>query len=125
TVPGFRRGKVPARIIDQRFGRGAVVQQALDEALPEYYTQAMQENDLRPLSQPELNLTELPVEDGKDLKFDAEVDIVPSFELPDLTGIEVEVDPIEVSEEDVQTRMDALRTRFGTLVGVDRPAAEG
>jgi trigger factor len=125
TVPGFRRGKVPARIIDQRFGRGAVVQQALDEALPEYYTQAMQENDLRPLGQPELNLTELPVDAGKDLKFDAEVDIVPSFELPDLGGIEVEVDPLTVDEEDVQTRMDALRARFGTLVGVDRAAADG
>jgi trigger factor len=125
NIPGFRRGKVPPRIIDQRFGRGTVVQQALDEALPEYYTRAMQENDLRPLGQPELNLTELPVEAGKDLKFDAEVDVVPEFELPDLSGIEVEVDPLEVSDEDVQVRLDALRARFGTLVGVDRPAAEG
>src|SRR5690606_12957905 len=125
NIPGFRRGKVPPRIIDQRFGRGTVVQQALDEALPEDYTRAMQENDLRPLGQPELNLTELPVEAGKDLKFDAEVDVVPEFELPDLSGIEVEVDPLEVSDEDVQVRLDALRARFGTLVGVDRPAAEG
>lgn len=125
NIPGFRRGKVPPRIIDQRFGRGTVVQQALDEALPEYYTRAMQENDLRPLGQPELNLTELPVEDGKDLKFDAEVDVVPEFELPDFSGIEIEVDPLEVTDEDVQVRLDALRARFGTLVGVERPAAEG
>ncbi|CAN5852936.1 trigger factor [soil metagenome] len=125
NVPGFRRGKVPARIIDQRFGRGAVVQDAVNEALPEYYTQAVRENELRPIGQPEVTMTELPVDDGQDLKFDAEVDVAPRFELPDFSHLAVEVDPVTVRDEDVQTRTDALRARFGTLVGVDRAAADG
>jgi trigger factor len=125
NVPGFRRGKVPARIIDQRFGRGAVVQEAINDALPQFYSQAVQENSLRPISQPELNMTELPVEDGKDLRFEAEIDVIPTFELPDFSQIEVEVEPVTLDEEDVTTRMDALRARFGTLVGVERPAEDG
>lgn len=124
-IPGFRKGKVPNRIIDQRFGRGAVVQEAVNEALPEYYTQAMTENDLTPLSQPEVNLTSLPMEDGQDLAFEAEVDIVPQFDLPDFSGIEVEVEPVQASEEDVQTRIDNLRERFGTLKPIKRKAKTG
>lgn len=124
-IPGFRKGKVPNRIIDQRFGRGAVVQEAVNEALPEYYTQAMTENDLTPLGQPEVNLTSLPMEDGQDLAFEAEVDIVPQFELPDFSGIEVEVEPTEASEEDLQARIDNLRERFGTLKPIKRKAKTG
>ena len=124
-IPGFRKGKVPNRIIDQRFGRGAVVQEAVNEALPEYYTQAMTENGLTPLSQPEVNLTSLPMEDGQDLAFEAEVDIVPQFDLPDFSGIEVEVEPVQASEEDVQTRIDNLRERFGTLKPIKRKAKTG
>nr|WP_269812876.1 trigger factor [Ornithinimicrobium sediminis] len=125
TVPGFRKGKVPSRIIDQRFGRGAVVQEAVNDALPEYYSQAMQENELTPLGQPEVSFTELPLGDGQDLKFEAEVDIVPAFDLPDFSTISVEVDPVTVDEADVESRMDNLRARFGTLVSVDRAAAAG
>ncbi len=125
NVPGFRKGKVPTRIIDQRFGRGAVVQDAVNEALPEFYSQAMQENELRPLGQPEVNLTELPMADGQDFIFEAEVDIVPTFELPDFSGIEVSVDPVTASEEDVAERLENLRARFGTLVGVERAAVNG
>lgn len=125
NVPGFRKGKVPTRIIDQRFGRGAVVQEAVNDALPEYYTQAVQEHELKPLSQPEVNLTELPMGADQDLKFEAEIDVVPSFELPDFSGIEVEVDPVAVGEDDVQEQLDDLRARFGTLVGVDRPIQDG
>ncbi|MGB3185094.1 MAG: trigger factor [Ornithinimicrobium sp.] len=125
NVPGFRKGKVPTRIIDQRFGRGAVVQDAVNDALPEFYSQAMQENELRPLGQPEVNLTELPMADGQDFIFEAEVDIVPNFELPDFTGIEVSVDPVAASDEDVAERLENLRARFGTLVGVERAAVEG
>lgn len=124
-IPGFRRGKVPARIIDQRFGRGAVVQEAVNDALPEYYTQAVQEHELRPLGQPEVNLTSLPMTDDQDFAFEAEVDVVPSFELPDFSGIEVTVDPVAFSDEDVQTRLDALRERFGTLKPVTRKAKTG
>ncbi len=125
NVPGFRKGKVPARIIDQRFGRGAVVQEAVNDALPEFYTQAMKENDLQPLSQPEVNLTELPMAEGQDFIFEAEVDIVPRFELPDFADIAVEVDPVAVKDEDVAERLENLRARFGTLVAVDREAKDG
>lgn len=125
NIPGFRRGKVPNRIIDQRFGRGAVVQEAVNDALGEYYSQALAENDVKPMGQPEVNMTELPLEDGQQLKFDAEVDVVPEFELPDFSTITVEVDPVSVDESDVQTRLDNLRARFGTLVGVDRAAQDG
>ncbi len=125
TVPGFRKGKVPTRIIDQRFGRGAVVQEAVNDALPEYYTKAMQDNDLTPLGQPEVSFTELPLAEGQDLKFEAEVDIVPVFDLPDFGAIAVEVDPVTLDEDDVQSRLDNLRARFGTLVSVDRPAQSG
>ncbi|MGB3764000.1 MAG: trigger factor [Ornithinimicrobium sp.] len=125
NVPGFRKGKVPSRIIDQRFGRGSVVQEAVNDALPEFYTQAMKENDLRPLGQPEVNLTELPMADGQDFIFEAEVDIVPNFDLPDFGDISVEVDPVSVKDEDVAERLANLRARFGTLVGVDRAAQNG
>ena len=124
-VPGFRKGKVPQRIIDQRFGRGTVVQEAVNEALPEFYGQALAEHDITPLGQPEVNLTELPLQDGQDLKFEAEVDVVPAFDLPDFSGIEVQVDPVTVDEEDVQTRLDALRARFGTLKPIKRKAKTG
>ena len=124
-IPGFRKGKVPQRIIDQRFGRGAVVQEAVNDALPEYYTQAMQDNDLTPLSQPEVNLTSLPMEEGQDFAFEAEVDIVPQFELPDFSGIAVEVDPAAASDDDVQARVDNLRERFGSLKPIKRKAKTG
>ena len=124
-VPGFRKGKVPNRIIDQRFGRGAVVQEAVNDALPELYGQALAEHDITPLGQPEVNLTSLPLEDGQDLAFEAEVDVVPTFELPDFSSIAVEVEPVALDEDDVQTRLDALRARFGTLVPVERAAQDG
>ena len=124
-IPGFRKGKVPARIIDQRFGRGTVVQEAINEALPDYYTQAVQEHELRPLGQPEVNLTTLPMEDGQDFVFEAEIDVVPSFELPDFSDIKVTVDQAEVGEEDVTARLDNLRERFGTLKTIKRKAKTG
>lgn len=124
-VPGFRKGKVPNRIIDQRFGRGAVVQEAINEALPEYYSQAIAEQELKPLGQPEVNLTQLPLEDGQDLTFEAELDVVPPFELPDFSGISVEVEPVGATDEDVETRMEALRGRFATLKPITRKAKTG
>ena len=124
-IPGFRKGKVPSRIIDQRFGRGTVVQEAINEALPDYYTQAVQEHELRPLGQPEVNLTTLPMEDGQDFVFEAEIDVVPSFELPDFSDIKVTVDQAEVGEEDVTARLDNLRERFGTLKTIKRKAKTG
>jgi trigger factor len=127
NVPGFRAGKVPARIIDQRVGRGAVLQEAVNEALPRFYGQAVQENRLRPLGQPDVDVTEVPVEEGQDLKFTIEVDVRPVLDLPDYDGIEVEVDAVdgEAAAADVDQRMTALRQRFGTLTGVERVAAMG
>jgi trigger factor len=125
NVPGFRRGKVPSRIIDQRVGRGAVLQEAVNEALPRFYGQAVDENKVRPLGQPEVDVTEVPAEEGQDLKFTAEVDVRPDITLPDYSGLTVEVDPVQAADEDVDERITSLRQRFGTLKGVDRPAQDG
>ncbi|HYY09662.1 MAG TPA: trigger factor [Kineosporiaceae bacterium] len=126
TVPGFRKGHVPPRIIDQRVGRGAVIEEAVNEALPRFYAQAVEESDVRPLGQPTVDVTEVPdPAKGGELKFTAEVDVRPEIELPDLEGIAVTVDDVEISDADVDTRLDDLRQRFGTLVGVDRAAQTG
>lgn len=127
TVPGFRKGKVPPRIIDQRVGRPAVIEHAVNEGLGTFYAQAVRENDLRPLGQPDVDVTQVPGLSGAEgeLHFTAEVEIRPAIEVPELESIMVTVDDAEVSDEDVQGRLDALRERFGTLVGVDRPAQEG
>jgi trigger factor len=127
NVPGFRAGKVPARIIDQRVGRGAVLQEAVNDALPRFYGQAVEENKIRPLGQPDVDVTEVPAEEGQDLKFTIEVDVRPELTLPDYEGLPIEVDAVdgEAATAEVETRMTALRQRFGTLTGVERPAATG
>jgi len=125
SVPGFRQGKVPARIIDQRVGRGAVLQEAVNDALPKFYGQAVEENKVRPLGQPELDVTEVPAEDGQELKFTIEVDVRPEITLPDYEGLAIEVDEVAASDEDVEERLTSLRQRFGTLTGVDREAQTG
>ncbi|AZM46061.1 trigger factor [Streptomyces sp. WAC 06738] len=123
TVPGFRKGKIPARIIDQRFGRGAVLEEAVNDALPKLYEDAVNEGDLKPLGRPEVDITEL--KDNETLTFTAEVDIRPEFEIPDYSGISVEVDAIEVPDEDVDKSVEQLRERFASTTPVERPAAEG
>lgn len=127
TVPGFRKGKVPARIIDQRVGRAAVIEHAVNDGMSGFYRQAVSEADIRPLGQPQIEVTALPAltEPDGGLEFTAQVEVRPEITLPDLSSITLTVDDIEVSEEDVDARLEALRERFGTLVGVDRPAAEG
>ncbi|OLP55528.1 trigger factor, partial [Salmonella enterica subsp. enterica serovar Javiana] len=125
-VPGFRKGKVPSRIIDQRVGRGAVLQEAVNEALPQFYGQAVEENKVRPIGQPEVDVTEVPAEDGQELKFTVEVDVRPEVELPaDFSAITVEVDEAKASPEDVEERLIALQERFGTLKGVERVVETG
>ncbi len=124
-VPGFRKGKVPPRIIDQRVGRGAVLQEAINEALPGFYRQAVTESEVRPLGQPEVEVTEVPEAAGSNLLFTAEVDVRPSIELPDFSTLAVTVDDVEVTDADVDARLEALRERFGTLVPVERPVQEG
>ncbi|MBT0773582.1 trigger factor [Kineosporia sp. J2-2] len=126
TVPGFRKGKVPPRIIDQRFGRGVVIEEAVNNALPGFYTQAVQETEIRPLGQPEVDVTSVPdPAEGGDLAFTAEVDVRPEFELPELDAVEVTVEDVKIGDEQVDERLDTLRERFGSLVTVERPAAEG
>ncbi|MET8179563.1 trigger factor [Streptomyces sp. NPDC005336] len=123
TVPGFRKGKIPARIIDQRFGRGAVLEEAVNDALPKFYTDAVNEGELNPLGQPDVDITEL--KDNELLAFTAEVDIRPNVEIPDYSGIEVTVDSVEVSDEDIDASIEQLRERFATTTPVERAAAEG
>ncbi|MEU8177639.1 trigger factor [Microbispora hainanensis] len=122
-VPGFRPGKVPARIIEQRFGRAVVLEETLNDALPKLYGQAVDETEVFPVSQPEIEVTK--IEDGEQVEFTAEVDIRPAFDVPDYQGAEVVVDPAEVTDEDIDTQLEALRQRFATLTGVERPAQNG
>ena len=122
-VPGFRPGHVPPRIIDQRFGRGAVLEQAVNDAVPLLYGQALQENDVLALGQPDLEITKL--DDGKELAFTAEVDVRPKFDIPDIAGMPVTVENAEVSPDDVEEYIGGLRERFASLKGVDRPVGDG
>ncbi|MFI9596539.1 trigger factor [Nonomuraea sp. NPDC052265] len=122
-VPGFRPGKVPARIIEQRFGRAVVLEETLNDAVPKLYGQAVDEVDVFPVSQPDIEVTK--IDDGEQIEFTAEVDIRPNFEVPDYQGAEVTVESAEVSDEDVDGQLDSLRQRFATLTGVERAAADG
>ncbi|MFI5085878.1 MAG: trigger factor [Actinomycetales bacterium] len=126
-VPGFRKGKVPNQLIDQRVGRGYVLETAINDGLNGWYQAAVQETGIVPLSRPEVEVTEVPDPTSKDggLKFQVEVDIRPEIELPDYKGIEIEVAASETSDEDVTKALDELRGRFGSLKTVERPAAEG
>ncbi len=123
NVPGFRRGKVPPMVIDRQVGRGAVLDEAINNALPKLYVDALQANELEPLAQPEIDITKL--EDNETLEFTAEVDIRPEVDLPDYQGLEVSVDDVAVSDEDVEEQVQSLRERFATLTDVERPAADG
>jgi trigger factor len=123
NVPGFRRGKVPPMVIDRQVGRGAVLDEAINEALPKLYVEALQANELEPLAQPEIDITKL--EDNDSLEFTAEVEVRPEITLPDYQGLAVTVDDIEVTDADVEEQVQNLRERFATLTEVDRPAAEG
>ena len=123
NVPGFRRGKVPPMVIDRQVGRGVVLDEAINSALPKLYVDALQANELEPLAQPEIDITRL--EDNDTLEFTAEVDVRPEVDLPSYEGLEVTVEDIEVTDEDVDAQIQNLRERFATLTEVERPAAEG
>ncbi|KOV38728.1 trigger factor [Streptomyces sp. XY431] len=127
SVPGFRKGKIPNRVIDQRFGRGAVLEEAVNDALPRFYTQAVDEGKIEVLGQPDITNIEgvEKIADGGDLKFTAEVDIRPEITLPDFSAIEVTVDPIVVSDEDIDKSLEQLRERFSSVKDVERAAAAG
>jgi trigger factor len=123
SIPGFRPGKVPTRLIDQRVGRGAVLQEAVQEALPEQYMAAIKEHDVKAIGRPEVEVTEL--NDGDKVAFTAEVDVRPEITLPDLSTITATVDEFSVTDEDVDAQIAQLRDRFATLKGVERPAQTG
>jgi len=122
-VPGFRPGRIPPRVIDQRIGRGAVLEQAVNEAVPQLYDRALEEHEVFALGQPELAITKL--DDGKELAFTAEVDVRPKFDIPDLDGMPVTVDDAEVTPDQVEEYIGALRERFASLKGEDRPVTSG
>ncbi|MCU1692131.1 MAG: trigger factor [Frankiales bacterium] len=122
-VQGFRPGKVPARIIDQRVGRGAVLEQAVNEAIPRLYGEAVTDSGITPVAQPEVEVTNFA--DGEQLAFTAEVDVRPEITVPSYDGLSVTVDAVEVSDTEVDEQVLALRERFASLADVDRPAADG
>ena len=123
TIPGFRKGKVPATVIDQRFGRGAVLNEAVQEAIPENILAAVREHEVKTLGRPEVEITEFG--DGEPLKFTAEVDVRPQITLPDLSQVEVTVDELQVDDSDIDEQLNGLRERFATLKTVERPAGDG
>ncbi len=123
NIPGFRKGKVPAAVIDQRFGRGVVLQEAINAALPVAYSAAVQEHELLPLGQPEIDVTKL--EDGDLVEFTAEVDVRPDFTMPVFEDIAVEVDAVEAADDELEERLEMLRKRFATTKEVGRKAKKG
>jgi len=127
NIPGFRKGKVPPPIIDQRVGRGEVLNHAVSDGLDKFYRQAVTDEKIRPLGRPEADVTGLPeLKDfSGDLVIVVEVDVRPEFSLPEIDGLELTVDTITVEPEEIETELQNLLARFGTLVTVDRPAKTG
>ncbi|MDR2973337.1 MAG: trigger factor, partial [Propionibacteriaceae bacterium] len=123
SIPGFRKGHVPAAMIDARVGRGAVLSEAVNAILPQVYAEAVESNHLTPLGRPDIEMTKL--EDGELAEFTAEVDVAPQFDLPDFSSIEVTVDAVDNIDEAVEERVQMLRERFAEVADVDRAAREG
>ena len=123
NIPGFRRGKVPPVVIDQRFGRGVIIQEAFNNSWQNFYGAAVTENKLSPLAQPDVEVTKL--EDGDVIEFVAEVDVRPEFDLPDFSTLQAQVDALDVPDTLVDSQVDVLRNRFGSRETVERPAAHG
>jgi trigger factor len=127
NIPGFRKGKVPPPIIDQRVGRAEVLNHAVSDGLDKFYREAADEQKLRPLGRPEADVTQWPEEKdfSGDLQFSVEVDVRPEFTIPAYDKLTLEVDSVDVTPDEVETELENLRSRFGTLVTVDRPAKKG
>jgi trigger factor len=125
-MPGFRKGKIPNQLIEQRVGYDFVVENALNEGLNGFYQQALTENELTPLAQPEVDVQKKPEQNDREADVSVAIEVVvrPEVELPDYEGLKVEVDAAEVTPEDEQKALDELRGRFGTLINVERPAAQ-
>ena len=127
NIPGFRKGKVPPPIIDQRVGRDEVLNHAVSDGLDKFYRQAIEEQKIRPLGRPEADVTGLPStkDFSGDLEVTVEVDVRPEFTVPSLDGLTLTVDAIEVTDDEVETELQSLLSRFGTLITVERPATTG
>ncbi|MDA2965546.1 MAG: trigger factor [Actinomycetota bacterium] len=123
NIPGFRKGKVPAAMIDQRVGRGAVLDEAINAALPTFYSQAAKENDVLVIGRPNVDITEL--KDNEKLSFTVEVDIRPEVVLPDFAQIKIEVDDVVVTDSDLDKQIESLQIRFGTLTTVEKTVESG
>ena len=123
NIPGFRKGKVPAAMIDQRIGRGTVLDEAINAALPDFYGKAAREHSVAVLGRPVVDVKEFV--DNEKLLFTVEVDVRPDVKLPDFSTITIEVDDLVVSDADVDEQVEELRTRFGTLTSVERAVAKG
>ena len=123
SIPGFRKGRVPSAIIDQRVGRGVVLDEAVNEHLPKAYNAAVDEHKVQVLGQPDVDVTEFA--DGANLTFTAEVDVRPEIDLPEYNGMVVSVDDAEVTDADVDEQLESLRSRFGSLAAVEREVEQG
>lgn len=123
SLPGFRKGKVPPKILETRLGRGSILNEVLNDMLPSRYGQAVEEHDIKALGQPEVDIAEL--EDNDHVTFTAEVDVRPDIEVPDFADLSVEVDALEADEESVESELTNLRARFGTLKPVERAVQDG
>jgi trigger factor len=123
SIPGFRKGKVPPRLIDQRVGRAAVLEEAINDAIPQHYSAAVREHEVKVLGQPDVSVTELA--DNEKVAFTAEVDVRPEFSLPEYKALSVSVDDIEVDDSEVDEQVGKLRERFAVLKGVERAVQDG
>ena len=123
NIPGFRKGKVPSAMIDQRVGRAAVLDEAINASLPTFYSQAAKDNDVLVIGRPNVEITELV--DKEKFSFTVEVDIRPDIKLPNFSEIKIEVDDVKVTDADIDEQVESLRTRFGTLKTVDKVVAKG
>ncbi|NCV36984.1 MAG: trigger factor [Actinobacteria bacterium] len=127
NIPGFRKGKVPAPVLDQRVGKDAIIGQAINDGIDDFYREALISEKLRPLAAPEVDIKSAPnaQEPTKELVVELEVEVEPEFKMPDYKGVKVKVDQVKVAKMDIETELDALRARFGTLKTVERPAKMG
>ncbi len=127
SIPGFRKGHVPAPIIDQRVGRQAVIEQAVNDSLDSFFQAALAETDTQPMGRPTADVEKwLDLKDAKSkITLVFEVEARPEFKLPKYDGLKIEVDNAEVGDDAVETELTKLRERFGNLVTVDRPAKNG
>lgn len=123
AIPGFRKGKIPRQLIDQRVGRGSVLNEAINSALPEFYSAAARENDVMVVGRPTVDIKEL--KDNELVKFEVEVDVRPEIKLPDFASLEITVDDVVVTDKDVDDQIEALRIRFGTLTTIEKDSASG